>query len=492
MLQSLSKRRHKKCDEAKPICRRCSDGGYVCDGYSHVAPVAGKGKLDSTYRPGELQLCRVKQHATPGTALEHFYLNHFFAYTIKDMMDIPNPVAMWNSRVVSLYQSSPFIQPAIVAVGAAHWLFITGTGRNAKAQALVINQYNQAISLLVSSIASGRISDIGPTLTCCLLFVLLESLRGNQAEALRHLEAGSRLIVDGQQGAKPRQIPQWLIAAFHSLCTQATVFADDRLFPDLTPHLGAAEKPGGTRALRPFADLDEANEALNRLDSTMNHICWDVPSFCENEVACNCPVDCACQGCQARKLLDDEIAAFSARFKPVAEKLGTKMDVTQRQRLLRLQLTEKMWQWLLVDGADYLAIGAERANELLDHVEQFLLLSASRPTFCLSADIIPSIIKIYEHCADPAARWRAIDLLRAHPRREIIFNSDQVADRLEASFSCISLDKYERNFTIGPSTEKEAWIRFKPRALSSSEAHSCHDGDGSPSSCSDEKGILTT
>ncbi|KAG6024399.1 hypothetical protein E4U19_003819 [Claviceps sp. Clav32 group G5] len=425
------KKRRKKCDEEKPICRRCRDEDYICDGYLNIVSPKQPRKPKSHCLAEHTAL--IKQNL-PGNAFEHYFRHHFFTFTILDLMDLPKATTFWTTTLVTLQQHNSYIQPAITALGATHWLFLSGVEKTHHLQKFIVGQYNQAITNLIPSMETGRSSDMEPILACCLLFVCIESLRGNQAQAIRHLEAGSRLFSEQLQSTNSALSLQWLAAMFQSLGNQAALFAEKQVLRDLTRFLPALESDSSES----FTHLDEANEALDRLDSTFNRMCWDCSDNCEDVV--KCPDNCSCESCLVWNAFENQVATFSMQFQPLVKRIEANGDLGERQRLVRLQLVEKAWQ-ILVDDSEYCYANfkPQHSDELLDLIERSLKLAAHRPTFSLSADILPAIIDVYDYSPSAERRRKAISLLRSYQLREVVFTSQQVADFLEDHFSKLCL-----------------------------------------------------
>ncbi len=77
------------------------------------------------------------------------------------------------------------VKHAVVALGAAHELFtfpnaqeISGFPRE-RIEVFVIKQYNESIAQLSRYVASTSTENIHVTITCCLIFICLETLRQN-------------------------------------------------------------------------------------------------------------------------------------------------------------------------------------------------------------------------------------------------------------------------------------------------------------------------
>lgn len=380
-------------------------------------------------------------------------------------MELPYSATFWTNTIVTHNHQNPFIQPAITALGAAHWLFLTDV-EHPGVQKFVNDRYHKAIESLVPVMTTGHRGDLPAIMTSCLLFVCLESLRGDSAAALRHLEAGSRLFLDPMaQSARSDPTIQQLAAIFHALGTQVALFSEKPLLPDLAPYLLDELESGATA---PFRTYYEANDALGMLDSCFNRLGWDEPLHCESFAndECKCPKGCLCLACQQWNDFAKHVRNFKTRLQPLLRELGASEHVQDRQRLLCLQLQTVVWEWTIDwencpdDGLDDPAVG-----EMLDLVEKILILTAERPTFSLAIDVIPNLIFIYDFCSIMAYRHRAINLLRLTPRREVIFNSHQAAALLEDHMAKLRVeDGATEDPVVNFATWPHALIEYVPQA----------------------------
>lgn len=152
-------------------------------------------------------------------------------------MDIPHPAIFWNETVVSRFQQSPYIHHAVAALGAAHWLFLSGVD-HVQVRRFITSQYNQAVNDLIPQMTAGERPDYSSVMICCLLFICLESLRGNQIVALHHMESSCRLFLDDFAPLSESDSSlQDLEAIFHMLANQAGLFSGSRVLTDPAPHL---------------------------------------------------------------------------------------------------------------------------------------------------------------------------------------------------------------------------------------------------------------
>lgn len=101
----------------------------------------------------------------------------------------------WDYLLPQLSNSEPAIRHAMAAVAAVHQQFVH-TDRENKIivdNSFVLQQYNKSIQQLVKD-RSSLDSNQDLTLIICCLFICLEILRGNNSEALNHLEAGLKIL----------------------------------------------------------------------------------------------------------------------------------------------------------------------------------------------------------------------------------------------------------------------------------------------------------
>jgi len=154
----------------------------------------------------------------PGDPREtHFYM-HFFNNTVGDLvMSHSIGTDFWHQLLQPSSQHADSVRHAVMALGAVHWQLnmhdpsAPATSSTAAVNQFALRHYNDAISALVGKSKTQQqkqqlqhrpaqrgspLSDLVTTVTCCFLFVVLESMRGDYAEALRHMEAGMTIIAN--------------------------------------------------------------------------------------------------------------------------------------------------------------------------------------------------------------------------------------------------------------------------------------------------------
>ncbi|RGP77155.1 biotin ligase [Fusarium longipes] len=456
------KKRHKKCDEEKPTCQRCKTGGYVCDGYetkTKQAPV--KPRRDPLPLLAAKCIPAVGSLRKPliqGNAMESNCYAYFFSEIIGHLEITPSLNRdFWHKTLLVPSQDSVCIRHAVLALGATYQQYSTGIGQHStqSLDRFVMWHYNQAISQLAH--VHGATPDLSALLTCCILFVILESLRGDFQEAIRHLESGIRILSSHRPKTYlPNGQIQELTAIFHAISSQVAIFSEDRIFPDVT-HLLMPPKRKKKQIPGELRDLDEAEDVMNKFDDVINEISWDMDQDWDNEDS-----ECVVQWSKLRQ----DVRDWKAQFEVLINKLTQRgHEIIHGERILNLRIQHKLWE-VLLDGEcneDEADIDPTECNLLLDQIER-LWCNPSNPRFGLKIDLTAALYQLYVYCVDDTVRHRIITMLRSQRRREIIWDSGDLADFLEKDMwqRAIGLQT-ERWPDIGPSRDEGALLVLRPR-----------------------------
>lgn len=108
--------------------------------------------------------------------------------------------AFWRRLNPSAGCQDEAIKHAVVALAVAYQQFhypsepIIHGFRPADLEVFTIQQYNRSIERLQSHAGSSTPESIRVTLVCCLVFISLETLRGNDSVAVTHLTNGLRIL----------------------------------------------------------------------------------------------------------------------------------------------------------------------------------------------------------------------------------------------------------------------------------------------------------
>lgn len=428
------KTRHLKCGEEKPICARCKNDGFHCDGYlqSVVATSTNRKKPKKVYVPW---LPTPMDTIRRGSDSERRFLHHVQEYTIKDLAFSCNRLEFWNRLVLAPAHSSEAVRHALVALGAAHWLFLTRPSSPSmvevnKLENLVLAQYNQAIQHLTSQMYESKTTDFHLTLVCCLIFFSIENLMGRYAESLRHLRAGSRLLASPNgYSSSGESLPNSptsfasddaiceMAEVFSTLGVHASLFLDEAVVDDLSFYYKV--KPGFDRSNGPFEDLAEARSHLSAIEVDFNM------NLERGEDDLESP---------ALSPSYDRLRHWVTRFDQLNEDLSEKKLTQAEQREhLALRLSRRLWT-TIVEAEE---IDDQAFGEVLNLAELLVLCTpdSSQPTFALHADIIPAINFVCDTSDDIEIQRRAIRLLKSMQRREGLWDSQDVAEYLEDSLA---------------------------------------------------------
>ena len=473
---SPSKKRRKKCDETEPACQRCTVAGFVCDGYASAplkkwqtsnAPVlAAKPNQTACSSRGPLIINLPRTLLVPGYPLEAYYYTHFFTNTIHDM-EISESLNknFWQKAFQGPSQNVSCVRHAVMALGAVHWQFTTcHHNRPSNLEAFTLSHYNDAISGLIHERGSADESatDLVTILTCCVLFAILESLRGNFSEAIRHIRSGTQLIATHKPSTYlPNHDIEELAAIFHAIGSQVGLFSPNRIFADITPFMVPKKKynkPAGK-----LRDLVEAEDVMNTFDDVLTHISWDLEQ--EQDQDCN---NSECEKQWA--ILRQRLKVWDIQFRAMVKNLvGTGEYARNLERIVILKIQYKLWELLLAEESPAVDCDNQSTGQL-DAVECSILLDdldrlwskSKQPLYGLKTDLITALFQLYVFCADVAVRRRIISMLRSRRRREILWDSLKLADFLERDMARRAAG-YQTEIwpDIGPSPDESALIVFR-------------------------------
>ncbi|KAK1580159.1 uncharacterized protein LY79DRAFT_562492 [Colletotrichum navitas] len=220
---STCKRRHVKCDETKPSCRRCVKWQGFCDGYhalggcsaSTSGPESGLDGTPSPTRASESP--PVENLAAGGTEpllpsgavevaddlfgdpTERQYFEHWLAHRCRlsgGIFEEP----LWSEAVPRMSHQHASVRYAAMAVGGIAKALRQSLGPMSPAQmgangphyALALSYYGSAIREIRE--AEPDANSLRAAIVCCLLFVCFEVLHGDRKAALSHVDNGQKMI----------------------------------------------------------------------------------------------------------------------------------------------------------------------------------------------------------------------------------------------------------------------------------------------------------
>ncbi|EEU37735.1 uncharacterized protein NECHADRAFT_102197 [Fusarium vanettenii 77-13-4] len=434
--------RHVKCDEEKPICRRCRDSGVKCDGYAPPpAPKKPARRRDVWVPvPESKQVIVFQPPSTPGAPIERYYLDHFHHWTSKQLTSSTDMSNFWMTFVLPLAHNCEPVRYAVSAVGAAHRFFMAGQDTRSPLQqlrGLAMQEYNKAISHIVPHMSMDSAFNIHCTLVCCILFIAFEGITGRYPESVRHLRAGNRLLAlpalaSDTQG---QHVTRKLTQMFATLGVEASIFLEDNILPATDPPyraISASEAPAATA----FRDLDDANYELRKLDveavETMAEEPWETYSSDQSPDSEKIMYDE-----ETWKALDQKFYHWNDRFEMTKSMLQEKqplmIDATQ---LAILTVAQEFWKMSMTWGPNS-PPPTEAMSSFLDASDALaqLVVVPGHPTFSLDGDLISGLSFVISYSEDEQLRTRALDMLRSLNRREGIWDSKEVLEMHEVALS---------------------------------------------------------
>ncbi|KAH8648626.1 hypothetical protein BX600DRAFT_555084 [Xylariales sp. PMI_506] len=213
--------RRVKCDEAKPHCDRCTKTGRHCDGYP---PKKGE---NSVPLPLKRLLPSFQQAPRETRALK------FFHTRAARSLSGPYDGYFWTSLVMQLCHSEPVVRHAVIAISTLYEDF------SCKGRQLSRLQTNEfALSHYNSAVRKLRDVQYEPlVLLACLLFVCIEVIQDNRAQAILHSRHGLTILNNIQNTAVWSQ--DYLAPIFHRLSVMPVFFgsfsSDDKPRQPLQP-----------------------------------------------------------------------------------------------------------------------------------------------------------------------------------------------------------------------------------------------------------------
>ncbi|KAI0847422.1 hypothetical protein F5Y00DRAFT_253981 [Daldinia vernicosa] len=197
------KTRKVKCDEGKPVCFRCYSTGRVCEGYgvwggggNHYGrrPIgSGRKSLTCFYTPTLVKAVNKE---------ETRYLEWF---TYRSVLKLPGVFSFefWDKLIFQAASSEPAVLHSILALSSAHrtegLCFDTSLDvAPDKQEHFTLEHYTKAITHLQPHFTSRSNQSIRVALITCLMFVVMEYLRGHFKTGYNHLQNGLKLLNEFQ------------------------------------------------------------------------------------------------------------------------------------------------------------------------------------------------------------------------------------------------------------------------------------------------------
>lgn len=291
-------------------------------------------------------------------------------------------------------------------------------------------QYGRSLALLNERRYSQdpKLRDV--LLTCCLLFMAFDLLRGQYDSALLHLKQGLAILQEWfrSPGNDTSAFNSTMACVEESLLTAMTRLETQSIFFGLTP-LDTLARPVLTDGNASFTSLPEARQALDQilaratryLASTYNYPLEERLPERHSELV------------QTQNQIKFELESYAKRLAVSTTLLSNSRDKKEQRGLDLIHLHHVTFT-ILVENA-FTGANQDTYNHYLDRFKQALALSrrisdsfqedpaGSRPTLLFDMGIIPSLFLICWKCHDLQLRLQALELLEAWPHREGLWDS---------------------------------------------------------------------
>ncbi|TVY22417.1 hypothetical protein LHYA1_G008841 [Lachnellula hyalina] len=399
---SICKARRVKCDEVKPICRRCAIGGRKCE-YNNARAAPRRRNVITVYLP-------------PTQSQPVFFVNDrgldFFHQNLAAKLDGQFDSKFWSKLVLQLSHSEPSIRHSVSAISVIYQdvessLRHPASYVNANPEAQ--QEWNRAVKSLSARIQAHPNSNLVP-LVCCLLFTCIEFLRGNVESSMLHVQSGFNILAALRR---------------NSYCDAATDIGfnlssnDHKAIEDhVVPMFSRLAKEDS-----PQEDLTDSRRRLVEISVTCLRFIReaslkaamfqiDVDDFVE-QIKLQTRLDAWCDQ------LDGLLGRMQAAGNPA------------KQDTLNLLLVQYkvIYIWIRVcTTAEETATDSYHTDfeELVHYAEQIANSGVGMPTrqpLSFDIQILAPLYYTALKCRHPALRRRALEILQLAPRREALWNA---------------------------------------------------------------------
>ncbi|KAM0437849.1 hypothetical protein ACHAPT_002214 [Fusarium lateritium] len=367
--------------------------------------------------------------------LEGLYFHHFLHSTTDQLASWHDSSNFWLCYALPLAHTSQPIRYSMIAVGAAHRLFMAHSvspSQSAELKRLAISQYNKAIKAILPLMSATSVYDLHSILICCILFICFEGLTGRYDDLLRHLRAGNRLLSPSLLASTPEQavVTRKLVDMLSPLGSTVISFMDKDFCSGVSPwYKDSSFRDTSTPG--PFRDLDEASYELQRLEvqetdaSWVDQILKDTQSEQTDDGLNQAP----------RLAIEEGFRKWTSRFEATKQAQQAKTSSRQEAQLRYLRLGQQFRKLAIhlesaeSSGEDISdpALFTPLMNAAKSVAEPFL--SAKHPTFSLNGELIRCLSYIAGLANQPStngAGSEALDMLRRLNRREGFWDSNDV------------------------------------------------------------------
>ncbi|RSL53137.1 hypothetical protein CEP54_010567 [Fusarium duplospermum] len=366
---------------------------------------------------------------------ESLYFHHFLHSTTDQLSSWHGSSNFWLPYALPLAHLCPPIRYSMIAVGAAHRLFMARSvspTQSAELQRLAIYQYNKAIKSILPLMSASSIYDMHCILICCVLFISFEGLTGRYDDLLRHLRAGNQLLDPSLLESTPEQsvVTKKLVEMLSPLGSIVISFVDKDFHFGVSPWYEGGSFQDET-ATQPFHDLDEASYELQRLSVQETDATW-VDQVLRETQSDETDEDLN----QAPRLaIEEDFRKWSSRFESMKQSqqanISSRYDTQLRHLRMEQQFRKLNIDLESLDSSGEVISDPELFTLLLDAAKSVAepFLAVNYPTFSLNGELVRCLSYIAGRANHPltsGVQSEALGLLRRLNRREGFWDSNDV------------------------------------------------------------------
>jgi Fungal specific transcription factor domain len=455
------RKRHVKCGEEKPTCRRCNDTGRRCEGYASAKTspdrqLCAGTRVTASHTPIGAISTYCIPFKVPGSQKDRQKLHYFCVQAALDLSgSLSTNSDFWSRIVLQFSHQEPVVLQALIALSSIHLDFVTTEAAEDRSlhQDFVTGdslvQYNKAIRRLRMYLSATHRPSNMVTLICCALFCCFDSIRGDYKSALSHLRNGLSIL-----RAAEREIPLHASASgidgmpedlrrlelmFSRIDLQATLFEEGRVpVLELTSF---DERTGVTPivATDTFSNLDEAHVALDKLRNQAWRLSTSNSSY-KYTPADQLPAHVV----QEKSLLVSQFKAWSLALDGLwYQQHCTIMQRSEldafREAATMLKVPHRSSQMLLLsclpeDPFIFGSVPNKYGREIMSLIESLHLIEPSRRTYSCEMGIMAPLIMLGSMCKDIDVCGKAMMLLASSKRREGLVDGQRI---VQAAFRIV-------------------------------------------------------
>lgn len=356
---------------------------------------------------------------------------------------------LWDNLILPMSHSERAVTHAVVAISALHedmearGMPLARAELKNRRQRFALEQYTRALSLLNTRRYSNdpKLRDV--VLTCCLLFVVFELVRGLYDGAFVHLQQGLSLLsslkaVDTTSQESPvssgsTHIETSLSDALMHLHIESAFFGVDIPNPQLNRLKSQQDNED-------FRDITEAREELDKVFRPVSRFMTTVGELLSE----GGPPDSHVTRVDVARMQTNfriELARYLHRLTKFESRVYHSLDHKTQRAIDLIRLHHKTFSVALetyidLEGMTYdfyvndfkeMVILSEKITKSFDEErEPNKNNSRSRPTLLLDMGIIPPLLYVCLKCPCVETRRQAMRCLRAWPHREGPWDSNLI------------------------------------------------------------------